>query len=124
MSSDALRPGEDALADVHEGMRVVDSAGADVGTVELVKVGDPEAVTGQGQSTPGGLVEDLQEAFGGGEPQVPAQFAAQLMRVGFVKVDGKGLLDRDTYVPADQVASVTAGAVHLTVPGADLVPRA
>jgi hypothetical protein len=107
---------DDPVAQVREGMRVVDSTGADVGTAEMVKLGDPEAVTPQGQTAgTSGLMDSMAQAFGGGEPRVPDELAARMLRVGFVKVDGPGLLDRDRYVPADQVASVVDGVVHLTV---------
>lgn len=121
MSADAFRPDEGPIMNVREGMQVIDSAEQEVGTVELVKMGDAEAVTPQGQSTRGGLVEGVVQAFRGGEPQVPAQRAAQLLRTGFVKVDGKGVLDRDLYVAPDQVAVVAADVVHLAVTADELL---
>ena len=39
---------------------------------------------------------------------------------GFVKVDGKGVLDSDLYAAPDDIAMVTAGAVHLAVTADDL----
>ncbi len=104
-----------SIAEVRTGMSVLDRHGENAGTVETVKLGDPQAVTDQGRVAYGGMVEDLKSAFGGGEPQVPDELAARLVRIGFVKVDGKGFLDRDLYVAADQVDAVTAGVVHLTV---------
>lgn len=35
----------DAMAQAREGMRVVDAAGEEIGTVENLKMGDPEATT-------------------------------------------------------------------------------
>src|SRR5438105_2182227 len=52
--------GSSAIARVREGMRVLDVAGSEIGKVEYVQMGDPEAVTTAGnQATPdlGGLVE-------------------------------------------------------------------
>ncbi|WP_219419700.1 DUF2171 domain-containing protein [Pseudonocardia nigra] len=113
--------GDGPIAQVRTGMRVVDVGGADVGTVETVKMGDPEAVTEEGQTPQGGGLGDIvRNTFGGGEPHVPEQLAARLLRVGFVKVDGKGLFGRDFYVPADQVGEVDGDAVHLTVSGDEL----
>lgn len=121
MNSDSFQSPAGPIGEVREGMRVVDSAERNVGTVELVKMGDAEAATAQGQPGQRGLVDAIKEAFGAGEPQVPDQWAARLMRIGFVKVDGKGLLDRDLYVPADQVAAVIGDVVHLSVTGEDLM---
>jgi hypothetical protein len=49
MSSTGFGTSEGPIADVREGMRVVDRRDEDVGTVEVVKMGDPEAVTPSGQ---------------------------------------------------------------------------
>lgn len=111
------------LAQVQEGAPVLDSTGAQVGTVEYVKMGDPGAVTTRGQrsGTEGGLLEDLARAFGTRE--LPRQQAERLLRTGFLKVDAKGLFSRDCYVGADEVAHVTNGTVHLAVTS-DEVTRA
>lgn len=90
MSGSAYDPQPEPIIHVQEGMRVVDRAGENVGTVELVKLGDPQAVTARGQAPGGGgIVDELKSAFGAGEPQVPDELAARLMRLGFVKVDGR-----------------------------------
>jgi hypothetical protein len=103
-------------------MSVVDVAGEHVGTVELVQAGDPEAATHQGQ-TPDGLIEEVKQTFRGGEPRVPTEMASQLVRVGFVKVDGRGLLGRDVYVAAVQVQDVVDDVVHLGVSRVELLPE-
>jgi hypothetical protein len=95
-------------------MSVVDIAGEHVGIVELVKAGDPEASTSQGQVADG-LVAEAKRAFRGGEPRMPAELASQLVRVGFVKVDGRGIVGRDVYVAAVQVKEVVDDVVHLGV---------
>jgi len=59
---------------VQEGMCVVDATGEEVGKVEYVKMGDPEAVTTQGnEPTATGMTERFAEvvAPGGSEPDVP-----------------------------------------------------
>lgn len=97
------------------GMRVVDSADSEVGTVEYVKMGDPEAVTVEGQEYPARtLADEIAEAVVGPEPDLPPSIAARLLRLGFVKVRGRGL-DRDRYVSADQIADVTDDRVLLKV---------
>lgn len=115
-------PGESTpIAAVRQGMSVVDVAGERVGIVELVKAGDPEAATSQGQAADG-LIAEVKQAFRGGEPRVPAELAPQLVRVGFVKVDGRGLLGRDVYVAAVQVKDVVDDVVHLGVSRVELLP--
>ncbi|WP_212990844.1 hypothetical protein [Actinoplanes auranticolor] len=102
------------MAQIRAGMRVVDQSGDDVGTVKLVRMGDPQAVTTEGQGGGGGLAETLAGVIGGTEPDVPAQFAAQLLRSGYLKIDCSGVLAGDAYVPADEVATVRDDIVHLS----------
>jgi hypothetical protein len=115
-------PGESTpIAAVRQGMSVVDVAGERIGTVELVKMGDPEAVTPQGQTT-GGQVSGMTGASRSAEPRVPAELASQLVRVGFVKVDGRGIQQRDVYVAAVQVKDVVDDVVRLGVSRTELLP--
>jgi len=98
-------------------MRVVDSAGEDIGRVDYVKMGDPQAVTIQGQQTgPDTLVEQLAEAVAGPEPDLPPSVAARLLRIGFFKIDSPGV-GRDRYAAADEIADVTDDSVLLAVTG-------
>ncbi|MFC0623293.1 hypothetical protein [Kribbella deserti] len=110
------------LAAVWEGMAVVDATGAVLGKVEYVKLGDPGAVTTEGQVSPDGdgLFAAFARALTGVEPQVARQTAERLIRTGFCKVDGKGLLDRDLYVAADQIAYVEEDHVRLAVTSDDV----
>jgi hypothetical protein len=118
----AAVPGESTpIAAVRRGMTVVDLAGERVGVVELVQAGDPEAAASEGQA-PGGLVAEAKRVLGTGEPRVPAELASQLVRVGYVKVDGRGILGRDVYVAAVQVKDVVDGVVHLGVSQTELLP--
>jgi hypothetical protein len=115
-------PGESTpIAAVRRGMSVVDIAGERVGTVELVQMGDPEAGTPHGRTT-GGPVGEVTGAPRGAEPRVAAELASQLERVGFVKVDGRGILHRDVYVAAVQVKDVVGDVVHLGVSRTELLP--
>ena len=111
-----------AIARVTEGMRVVDAAGTELGRVELVRMGDPAAVTTEGQRVgePDGLVETIAETVSGPEPDLPPSLAARLERVGYIKIDGKGVFAADRYAAADQIADVSDEAVTLTVPGEQL----
>jgi hypothetical protein len=87
-------------------MRVLDAAGKAIGKVSFVKMGDPQAITAAGQ------------AVDGDEPHVSRELAEHLLRIGYVKVDRKGLclFSRDVYVAADQLDRVEGGIVHLSVP--------
>jgi hypothetical protein len=123
MSSAGYGGPEGPIVDVSEGMRVVDRRGEDVGTVEAVRMGDPEAVTPRGQDVGArsGLIEDVGAAFAGNDPPVPPEIAERLLRIGYVKIDGKGILDRDFYVLADQVTGVAGDVVRLSVDREELV---
>jgi hypothetical protein len=97
---------------VREGMRVVDVDGEEVGKVADLKMGDPEAATvGADQPEPGVFIPLL----GHGEPDVPEPLHSQLLRVGYVKVDGKGWIDKDRYLTANVIGRVAGDTVYLTV---------
>jgi hypothetical protein len=109
--------GMNPLEGVREGMRVVDSAGEEIGDVEIVKMGDPNAATiGADADRGGGLMRDFAEAFGwDAEPDLPAPLAARLMRTGFIKIDAAGLFAGNRYVAADKVGGVSNDTVTLTI---------
>jgi hypothetical protein len=88
---------------VREGMVVVDASGTEIGKVELVKLGDPEAVTTQGEEAEGG------------EPHIAAEVRDRFLRMGFIKVDRKGFLRPAAYVAADEIDRVQGGTVHLLI---------
>ncbi|SDQ63191.1 hypothetical protein [Quadrisphaera sp. DSM 44207] len=112
----------DVMDQVRVGMRVIDSTGADVGTVDDLKAGDPEALTSAGQEVDpgGGLLEDVARAFGSG-PRVHPQAAERMLRVGYVRVDRSGVLSGHGYVEADRIRAVEGDAVHLSVPADQLL---
>jgi hypothetical protein len=110
------------IAAVRVGMRVVDSAGAVIGTAEHVQMGDPREFNvdrqtfGDAESFPRYLLETLT----GPEPDVPPGRVPELVRRGYVKVNGRDLLDTDTYVAADEIATVDGDVVRLSVPRTQL----
>ncbi len=105
-----------ALQEVRSGMRVVDAAGNEIGTVETVKMGDPEAVTTRGSaSVPTDPVVAIAASVFGYEADVPEAKRSQLLRYGYIKVDGAGLSDSDRYVRGDRVRGVSGDTVILSV---------
>lgn len=115
-SADTVEGGP--IAQAREGMRVVDAAGEELGTVGTVKMGDPSAITAMGEETGGGgglLGGDGGGLLGGGdEPDVPDPFRHELVRVGYVRVGG-GLFGGALYARADQIAGVSGDTVTLSV---------
>ncbi|WP_170147714.1 hypothetical protein [Micromonospora phaseoli] len=112
------------VARVTTGMRVVDSAGIDVGTVDLVQRGDPNAVTVQAPTTdPGSSLDELIESATVQEPDVPADLAARLLRTGYLKVSSGLVPTGAVYVLADQIATVTPTEVHLNTLATALPPE-
>lgn len=110
-TSDAM--GNDLLSRVREGMRVLDAAGDEVGTVATVKMGDPGAATiGADAPADPGFFAGI---FGADtEPDIPEPLRSRLLRHGFIKIDGKGWLDTDRYVPADLIAGLASDTVRLS----------
>lgn len=100
---------------VREGMPVVDAEGVEMGTVELVKMGDPQALTTRGNepTAAAGVIPMTNESD---EPQVPEPLRSDLVRVGFVKVDGSNLFDTDRYFRADVIDRVADGKVFMKLP--------
>jgi len=106
------------ISQVMIGDTVVDSTGNEVGTVKFVKMGDPNAVTdeGQGDDSPGFL------GLGGDDydmSNLPEQARHQLMRVGFIHIDVS--LADDRFAGAGQIARVENNTVYLSVPEANLI---
>ena len=116
MTSDTVESGP--IAQVREGMTVVDAAGDQIGKVEFVKMGDPAAMTIVGEESGGGgglLDTGGSLSGGGGDPDLPEAFRNELVRVGFIKIDGKGWFGRDHYASAEQIAGVSGDTVRLSV---------
>lgn len=77
-------------------------------------MGDPEAVTAEGQTDPetGGLVNTGIAAFAA-TSKLPHHTAERLLRVGYVEVDRPGLLTGHAYFAADDLDRVEDGTVWL-----------
>jgi len=110
--------GSSMLENIHEGMHVVDATGAEIGKVQLVQMGDPEAATTAGNDRPR---PDLMGLVGEAvlpdetEPDVPDPLRSNLRRTGYLKIDGHGLSDSDRYVPSERVREVAGDVVRLSV---------
>jgi hypothetical protein len=116
------------IAQVREGMTVVDQAGERIGKVDFVQMGDPQAVTNEGNALPDpNFIEEIGMVFAGGderEPDVPEPLRSKLLRVGYIKVDGAGIFDKDYYVPANQIGGVSRDMVTLTAAKRQLIKEA
>lgn len=112
----------DAMDQVRVDMRVVDNTGREVGTVEDFKVGDPEAVTTEGQApaSDGGLVGEIADTLGAG-PDIHPQAAERLARTGYLRIDRSGLFGGHAYVGADRIDSVVGDTVTLAVSADELL---
>jgi hypothetical protein len=119
MNSNELGP----LSRVQRGMHVVDASGEDVGKVDVIHMGDPEAATTAGNETVNATPLDrVAEALGAdSEPDVPEPLRSRLIRSGYIKVDGAHLLDADRYVPGKYVRSVADDRVQLSVRRSELI---
>jgi hypothetical protein len=108
------------ISRVREGMDVYDANGDKVGEIDMVQMGDPEAVTTEGQMTPGaadgaGLLGDVARVFGArDEPRVPDSLRARMIHDGFIRIDG-GILGKTRYAISDQIARVEGDGVRLSV---------
>ena len=107
------------LGRIREGMTVVDANGDDIGRVDEIRMGDPEAATIEGQAMDRNntIVDDAAAAFGAREdgPDVPEPFRDELMREGYIRVDGKGWIDTDRYLRASDIADAVGDTVRLRV---------
>jgi hypothetical protein len=124
------------LEQIQHGMKVVDAAGENVGSVDYVKMGDPEAVTDRGEVSGepsvgfgaeprlggdgsgiggGGIGAPVFWPGGGGEPNVPEPIYSRLIRDGYFKISGH-FLGKSHYAEAGWVAGVNGDTVTLNVP--------
>jgi hypothetical protein len=97
------------MAQIREGMDVVDAQGEKVGTVDEVRMSDPEAATLGGESV-GDRDAGLFGLFDLGDDN---RVTDRMLQRGYLKIDGAGLFEGDKYVLSDDVASVEGGVVRL-----------
>ncbi|UYN84662.1 MAG: hypothetical protein KIT89_05705 [Microcella sp.] len=104
----------DAIEHVHDGTEVFDSRGESIGKVREVRMGDPEAATGEGQSMPGSPMSDLFRGLFSSSPDISPEQAERLVRVGYLQID-RPLFERDAYVASDSIDRVDGDSVHLNI---------
>lgn len=104
----------DRLARVQSEMEVKDAAGATIGRVAYVEIGDPGAVE------PGGFdnlpEEEIAKSLGAHpEPHVPPELVTRLLLIGYIKVKDKRRFrpDHHFYAMADEIVSVEDDTVRL-----------
>lgn len=120
------------LNQVHEGMRVCDSSGDEIGEVRQVFLGavsDEMNDRGRGPataSTPAmrdeSLIDNLADAFTADDP-LPEAVRGRLMRHGFIRIDTSGLFASDRFAMPDQIESVSDDCVRLRVTKDELIER-
>jgi hypothetical protein len=119
------------LERVREGMTVIDETDRQLGTVRRIRMGDPQAVTTRGQDSrqgePGVIAAPAgatggSTAFGAaipfvesgvGMPSLPDQLQRELLRTGFIEVDGHELEGAERYVPGDRIVDVSDDTVRV-----------
>jgi hypothetical protein len=112
------------LSQIHEGMKVVDVAGDEVGKVDLVQMGDPQATTVDTETRPQTVLDSVVQAVAldESEPDVPEPLRSRLRISGYLKIDGPDLMDTDRYVSSQNIREVREDRVMLSVRKDDL-PR-
>jgi len=110
----------DPIESVREGMDVFDASGNRVGRVVSVKMGDPDAVTAQGQQPgrDGGILGAIASGLDG-SPDLPAERKERLLRLGYVEIDTPGL-GHHGYESAQAVERVTPDGVFLNATAATM----
>ena len=127
MSSDPLFP-TSLLDSVGEGMTVIDEHGRRLGTVARVHLGEPEAAPADVDQEDVGLEEvvltPLANPGGSGttEPSVPLvdvdedmpeEMREELLRAGFIVVEGPDVHGIARYVSANHLVEVTGDTVRV-----------
>ena len=115
---------QNLLAQVKEGMLIVDSAGESVGTVREVYFGtysdEAEALTATHVvGADRGIEPDVADTIEEGS-DLPDVLRRRLLTHGYIRIDG-GMLTSDRYALGGQVAAVAEDTVRLNVPRDELI---
>lgn len=106
-------PDRGPISAVREGMVVIDAGGDEVGKVDAVHMGDPEAATARGEPEVNPQ-EALQALLLPTGKQLPDQVGKQLARTGFVRIDRSGIFSGTCYAGPDEIDRIEGDTVHLT----------
>jgi hypothetical protein len=118
------------LENIKTGMRVLDQADNEIGTVDYVKFSDedprhPGAETASvnpiQRDSRDSLVTNVLDVFSSDD--VPDELRDRLLREGFVRVESNGLFHADRYILPNQIQSVNDDEVRLNVMKAALIKR-
>jgi hypothetical protein len=118
----------DLIRRISRGMKVLDAKGEEIGKVDQLQMGDPEGVTEEPdlykRKMEGPLLTRVVDQYRPtGDIDAPPSARAHLLRMGYIRIDGKGWLDVDRYASADQIESVDEHHVRLKVPKEALVRK-
>lgn len=119
------------LNQVHEDMRVCDSAGQEIGKVREVFLGavsDETHARGGGPATASvpeerdeTLIDYAAKAFA--DDLLPEVLRERLLRHGFIRIDTNGLFASDRFALPDQIESVSDDCVRLRLTKDELIER-
>ncbi len=111
-----------AFHEVGVGMKVVDAAGSEIGTVDFIRAPDPKAAAFEERiaAAPRSLINLGVSSIVGPEPRVPPEMALRLFREGYIKIDAKGLWSEDYYAAGDIISAVEGQTVRLSLVRAEL----
>ncbi len=102
---------------VAKGMPVVDASGKVIGKIEHAVPPNPKAAAFEEVYTAADqniLFMGLNSVLGT-EPRVPEDTARRLFSTGYVKIDGRGFLARNSYAATDEIDRVEDGKVYLSL---------
>lgn len=107
---------------LRDGMRVVDAAGVEVGTIGLIRFGDPAAaqvIQAPSHFEGSVIATDVVRS----EPRVPEPLRGSLLQLGFVRIDERLHLrpDHHYYVQPQQIAAIDGDTVSLAVTKRELI---
>ncbi|MGI9146514.1 MAG: hypothetical protein ACR2IK_08235 [Chloroflexota bacterium] len=118
------------LEQVRQGMTVIDADGKQLGSVNRIEMGDPQAVTTAGNEPvnlggvvlapaagvdggPGALGSPWGSIDAEGLGDVPDVLRQDLRRAGFIQVEGAILKGANRFIPSDRIAEVSGDTVRL-----------
>lgn len=119
------------LNQVHEGMRVCDNTGDEIGTVRQVFLGEVSEETNERGGGPATvstpelrdetILDYVAKAFA--DEPLPETLRDRLLRHGFIHIDTHGLFASDRFALPDQIDSISDDCVRLRLTKDELIER-